>query len=82
MGLNGQFPRLVRQQAVITHPFMFHIEPVGVAEIHYEVVTQRENQRISMRIGLEVLNSVDHIITTCTSDSECVSVIERIRESA
>jgi hypothetical protein len=24
----------------------------------------RENQRMSMRIDLEVLNSVDHIITT------------------
>ena len=28
---------------------------------------------MSMRIDLEVLNSVDHIITTSTSDSECVS---------
>ena len=27
-----------------------------------------------MRIDLEVLNSVDHIITTSTRDSECVSV--------
>ena len=36
--------------------------------------TERENQRISMRIDLEVLDSVDHIITTITSDSECVSV--------
>ena len=37
-------------------------------------VMQRENQRISMRIDLEVLNSVDHIMTTSTRDSECVSV--------
>ena len=35
---------------------------------------RRENQRIDMRIDLEVLNSVDHVITTRTSDSECVSV--------
>ena len=36
--------------------------------------SKREHQRISMRIDLEVLNSIDHIITTSTSDSECVSV--------
>ena len=35
-----------------------------------------ENQRISMRIDLEVLNSVDHFITTSKSDSECVSEAE------
>ena len=29
-----------------------------------------------MRIDLEVLNSVDHIITTSTSDRECVSEAE------
>ena len=29
--------------------------------------TVRENQRISMRIDLEVLKSVDHIMTTSTS---------------
>ena len=34
----------------------------------------RGNQRISMRINLEVLTFVDHIIATSTSDSECVSV--------
>ena len=34
----------------------------------------RENQRISTRIDLEVLNSVNHIMTTSTRDSECVSV--------
>ena len=34
----------------------------------------RENQSISMIIDLEVSNSVDHIITTIASDSECVSV--------
>ena len=33
----------------------------------------RKNQRISMRIDLEVLNSGD-LITTSASDSECVSV--------
>ena len=33
----------------------------------------RENQRISMRTSLEVLNSFDLIIT-CTSDIECVNV--------
>ena len=32
----------------------------------------RENQRISMRIDLEVLSSFDFVITTSTSDSECV----------
>ena len=31
---------------------------------------QRENQRISMRVDLEVLNSVDHIITTSASEKE------------
>ena len=30
-----------------------------------------------MRIDLEVLNSVDHIITTSTSESECVSESKR-----
>ena len=34
----------------------------------------RENHRISMRMDLEVLNSIDLIITTSTSDSECASV--------
>ena len=34
----------------------------------------RENQRMSMRIDLEVLSSFDFIITTSTSDSECVRV--------
>ena len=34
--------------------------------------TQRENQRMSMRIDLEVLSSFGFIITTSTSDSECV----------
>ena len=34
----------------------------------------RENQRISRRIDLEVLNSVDHITTTSASDSVSVSV--------
>ena len=43
----------------------------------------KENQRISMRIDLEVLNSVDLIITTSTSDSECMSETEkkRVRQS-
>ena len=35
---------------------------------------QAENQRTSMRIYHEVLNSIDHIMTTSTRDSECVSV--------
>ena len=34
----------------------------------------RENHRISMRIDLEVLTSFDFIITTSTSDSECLTV--------
>ena len=33
--------------------------------------TQRENQRMSMRIDLEVLSSFGFIRTTSTSDSEC-----------
>ena len=36
--------------------------------------SKRVIRRISMRIDLVVLNSADHIITTSTSDSECVSV--------
>ena len=35
---------------------------------------ERESKRIGMRTVLEVLNSVDHIITTSDSDSECMSV--------
>ena len=34
----------------------------------------RENQRMSMRIDLEVLSSFDFIITTRTVDGECVRV--------
>ena len=41
---------------------------------HLENRVMRENPRIGMRIDLEVLNSVDFIITTSTIDSECVSV--------
>ena len=33
-----------------------------------------ENQKISMRIGFEVLKSFDVIMTTSTSDSEDMSV--------
>ena len=40
----------------------------------YRAVIVRENLRISMRIDLEVLSSLDLIITTSTSDSKCVSV--------
>ena len=52
---------------------------------------QRENQRISMRIDLEVLSSVGHIITTSIMQSGDGGVRckrhgrgarERIRESA
>ena len=41
-----------------------------------EIESHTENQRISMRIDLEVLNSVDHIITTSIMQSadESVSV--------
>ena len=35
---------------------------------------QSENQRMSMRIDLEVLSSFDFIITTSTRDGECVRV--------
>ena len=34
-----------------------------------------------MRIDLEVLNFVDHIITTSTSDSECVTHSVRDRQA-
>ena len=37
---------------------------------------ERQNQRISVRTDLEVLNSVDLLTTTSTSDSECVSEAE------
>ena len=37
---------------------------------------ERENQRISLRTSLEVLIFLDFIITTITSDSECVSEAE------
>ena len=37
---------------------------------HREIV----EQRISVRIDLEVLNSVDHNMSTSTRKSECVSV--------
>ena len=48
---------------------------------------ERENQRMSMKIDLEVLSSFVFIKTTDTSDSDLVSVWERtergrIRESA
>ena len=42
---------------------------------------QRENQRISTRADLEVLNSVDLIMTTSTRDSECVIGSERESEN-
>ena len=38
----------------------------------------KEIIRKSARIDLEVLNSVDRIMTTCTSDSECVSVCSKL----
>lgn len=34
-------------------------------------VRQRDNQRVSMRTELEVLNPVDHIMTTSTWDIQC-----------
>ena len=37
--------------------------------------SQRENQRMSMRVDLEVLSSFGFIITMSTSDNECVCVI-------
>ena len=54
-----------------TEPTAFILEGIEQACC---IFIARENQRNSMRIDLEVLNSFDLIITTSASDSECVSV--------
>ena len=50
----------------------------GMHSVSEREVTERvwyfRERFSSMRIDLEVLNSVDHIITTSIRDSECVSV--------
>ena len=43
---------------------------------HTQTQVESQNQRISMRTDFEVLNSVDLIITTRISDSECVSEVK------
>ena len=47
------------------------IEPEHTSTLH-SVERTRESERISMGIDLEVLSSFDLIITTSTSDSDCV----------
>ena len=56
------------KRAILEHPEVSILE----SAIKRNCVRKRENLRISMRIDLEVLSSFDLIITTSTSDSECV----------